>query len=85
MGFIQYDGRQYEIEDIYAEALMNVADAAQRLGRVEWLPVVERAEGGQKVVTYLLIAPGVPVSVQVDYAGDHTTVLQRLFERYTQG
>jgi len=84
MGFIQYDGRQYEIEDMYAEVVMRVAGTAQRLGRVEWLPIVDWADDGRKVVTYLLIASGVPVSVQVDYEGEHKTALVTLLERYTQ-
>lgn len=50
---------------------MQVAGTAQGLGRVEWLPIVDWADDGRKVVTYLLIAPGVPVSVQVDYEGEH--------------
>jgi hypothetical protein len=84
MGFIRYDGRQYEIEDTYAEAMMRIADTAQRLGRVEWLPVVDWADDGRRVVTYLLIAPGVPVSMQVDYEGEHKTALASLLGRYTQ-
>ncbi|PZE71790.1 hypothetical protein DEJ27_03160 [Curtobacterium sp. MCPF17_018] len=84
MGFIQYDGRQYEIEDLYAEVMMRVTGTAQRLGRVEWLPIVDWAEDGRKVVTYLLIAPGVPVSVQVDYEGEHKNALPGLLERYTR-
>lgn len=82
MSFIRYDGRQYEIEDAYAEALMGIAGAAQRLGRVEWLPVVDWDADRRKVVTYLLIAPGVPVSFQVAHQGAHTTALMNLLERY---
>lgn len=84
MGFIRYDGRQYEIEDMYVEAMMGVVATAQHLSRVEWLPVVDWADDGRKVVTYLLIAPGVPVSVQVDYQGEHKTALSSLLERYTR-
>lgn len=84
MGFIRYDGRQYEVEDVYAEAMMGIVATAQRLGRVEWFPVVDWADDGHKVVTYLLVAPGVPVSVQVDYEGEHMTALTDLLKRYTR-
>lgn len=84
MGFIQYDGSRYEIEDMYVEAMMRVASTAQRLGRIEWLPIVDWADDGRKVVNYLLIAPGVPISVQVDYEGEHKTAVVSLLERYTR-
>ena len=84
MGSLIYDGHRYEMEDMMAQAYKSIISSINKLGRTEWLPFPDWAVDGSRVVNYLLIAPGVPVSIQVADAGTGGQEFGDVLRRYTE-
>lgn len=85
MGHLIYDGQRYDMEDMFAHGCRTIIRSVNALGRSEWLPFPDWAPDGSRIITYLLIAPGVPVTIQVeDDEGTGGKEFAQLLTSYTK-
>jgi len=84
MGVLIYNGERYDMEDMLVKAYRNIIGSIQKLGRTEWVPFPDWTPDGSRIVTYLLVGPGIPVTVQLADEGSGGDEFREVLRMYTK-